>query len=131
VKPLSLGCAPVLLVLGLAGLGLASACGGDLRKELKIPFSNDELAARARDSDRVQAGRRAFRIHCTACHGPTGGGASQFPSLVDDAWVHGNAPRDIYRSIAAGSRAKGMQSFAHLGEEAVADLAAYVIYLNQ
>jgi len=47
-------------------------------------------------------------MNCTGCHGAGGGGMG--PPLMDDAWIYGAEPRDIYTSIVTG-RPNGMPSF--------------------
>jgi len=123
---------PLWLALGgvLAGVVAASGCGA--KAELPLPWDDAQLAARAQDPARVAEGRRAFSLHCTACHGLDGHSEVGMlgPSLVDAEWLHGERPTEIYRTIAVGVVSRGMQSWRHLGDERVADLTAYVLSLQ-
>lgn len=46
--------------------------------------------------------------NCVGCHAHGGGGIA--PPLIDDKWIYGYAPQDVYESIVRG-RPNGMPSF--------------------
>ena len=53
------------------------------------------------------------------------------PSLVDDQWIHGGTPQEIYQTITNGVGAKGMPAWGPiLGPEKVGELTAYVVEQN-
>lgn len=81
----------------------ASAPGG-------IP-SDAELWRLSRDPAIVAAGQKAFTLSsCRTCHGPTlTGGAA--PNLVDQGWLHGGTPRDVYQTITRGVPSRGMPTW--------------------
>jgi len=55
-------------------------------------------------------GQRLFNAYnCVGCHANGGGGMG--PALMDDQWVYGSAPENIYATIVQG-RPNGMPSFA-------------------
>ncbi|HEY8973551.1 MAG TPA: cytochrome c [Burkholderiaceae bacterium] len=78
----------------------------------------------------VSQGKRLYRwYNCSACHAP-GGGGDWGPALSDAKWIYGSRPEDIYASIVQG-RPAGMPSFgAHIPQDQVWDLVAYVRSLS-
>jgi cytochrome c oxidase cbb3-type subunit 3 len=55
-------------------------------------------------------GQRLFGwYNCAGCHANGGGGMG--PALMDDEWIYGSAPENIYTTIVQG-RPNGMPSFA-------------------
>ena len=55
-------------------------------------------------------GQRLFGwYNCAGCHANGGGGMG--PPLMDDEWIYGSAPENIYTTIVQG-RPNGMPSFA-------------------
>lgn len=89
------------------------------------------LRALAGDPARLASGQRLYAQHCIACHGAEGlGGVG--PNLRDRFWVVEPTMTGIAAVLEKGGRpGKGMQSFAHLGTEAVRDLAVAVVALNR
>lgn len=73
----------------------------------------------------MNQGQQLFRrYNCSGCHG--GGGGGMGPALMDDAWIYGSRPEQVYASIAQG-RPNGMPSFGgHVPEEQIWMLVAYV-----
>ena len=57
----------------------------------------------------VTQGQRLFSwYNCAGCHANGGGGMA--PPLIDDEWIYGSAPEQIYQTIVQG-RPNGMPSF--------------------
>jgi len=55
-------------------------------------------------------GQRLYNAYgCVGCHANGGGGMG--PALMDDKWIYGSAPENIYTTIIQG-RPNGMPSFA-------------------
>jgi cytochrome c oxidase cbb3-type subunit 3 len=55
-------------------------------------------------------GQRLFNwYNCSGCHANGGGGMG--PPLMDDEWIYGSSPENIYNTIVQG-RPNGMPSFA-------------------
>jgi cytochrome c oxidase cbb3-type subunit 3 len=79
----------------------------------------------------ISQGQRLFIwFNCNGCHAP-GGGGSIGPPLIDDEWIYGSAPENIFHTIQEG-RPDGMPSFK--GRISAADtwkLVAYVRYLSE
>lgn len=81
----------------------------------------------SRDAEIVKTGQAAFRASsCRTCHGLTlTGGAA--PNLVDQRWLHGGTPREVYGTIARGVPSKGMPTWGPvLGSKTIAALVAYI-----
>jgi cytochrome c oxidase cbb3-type subunit 3 len=54
-------------------------------------------------------GKRLYSTYnCAGCHANGGGGMG--PPLMDDRWIYGSAPANIYQTIVEG-RPNGMPSF--------------------
>jgi cytochrome c oxidase cbb3-type subunit III len=74
----------------------------------------------------LSQGKRLYRwYNCSGCHGG-GGGGGMGPALMDDRWIYGHEPDQIFRSIMEG-RPKGMPSFkGRIPEEQAWQLVGYV-----
>jgi cytochrome c oxidase cbb3-type subunit 3 len=70
-------------------------------------------------------GKRLFsQLNCVGCHSHGGGGIG--PPLMDDEWIYGSEPENIFRTIVEG-RPNGMPSFGgKLANAQVWQLVAYV-----
>jgi cytochrome c oxidase cbb3-type subunit 3 len=70
-------------------------------------------------------GKRLFGwYNCNGCH--ANGGGDKGPPLMDDVWIYGSEPANIYATIVEG-RPNGMPSFGgHIPDEQVWQLVAYV-----
>jgi cytochrome c oxidase cbb3-type subunit III len=73
----------------------------------------------------VSEGKRLYKqYNCVGCHA-LGGGAIG-PALMDDEWIYGSAPENIYATIVEG-RPNGMPSFGgKISTTQVWQLVAYV-----
>lgn len=68
------------------------------------------------------------QMNCSGCH--ANGGGAIGPALMDDVWIYGSSPRQIYASIAEG-RANGMPSWKNrLTDRQIWELVAYVRSLS-
>jgi cytochrome c oxidase cbb3-type subunit III len=68
------------------------------------------------------------QMNCTGCH--ANGGGSIGPALMDDKWIYGSTPSQIFASIAEG-RANGMPSWKNrLTDRQIWELVAYVRSLS-
>lgn len=70
-------------------------------------------------------GKRLFAwYNCNGCH--ANGGGDKGPALMDDVWIYGSAPSNIYATIVEG-RPNGMPSFGgHIPDQQIWQLVAYV-----
>ena len=77
----------------------------------------------------VSEGQRLFGwYNCSGCHANGGGGMG--PPLVDDEWIYGSAPEQVYQTIVEG-RPNGMPSFgSRVPTPQVWMLVAYVRSLS-
>ena len=74
-------------------------------------------------------GQQLFsQMNCSGCHANGGGGMG--PSLMDDQWIYGSRPEQIYASIAEG-RPNGMPTWKYrLNNVQIWQLVAYVRSLS-
>ena len=133
-------------IVVLVAIGVASACERDKRRYQELPAaSNRETAVRLttlepgmpQGNPQVKGpyddnawgmgqGKRLYAAYnCAGCHGMNGGGAIG-PPLIDDKWIYGSAPDQIYATISQG-RPDGMPSFGgHIPSQQIWQLVAYV-----
>jgi cytochrome c oxidase cbb3-type subunit 3 len=73
----------------------------------------------------MSEGKRLFEyMNCVGCHAHGGGGMG--PPLMDDEWIYGGQPENIFATVVEG-RPNGMPSFrGKLPDYQVWQLAAYV-----
>lgn len=68
------------------------------------------------------------QMNCSGCHG--NGGGNMGPALMDDQWLYGSTPDQIFASIAEG-RPNGMPSWKYrLTNKQIWQLVAYVRSLS-
>jgi cytochrome c oxidase cbb3-type subunit 3 len=74
-------------------------------------------------------GKRLFsQMNCVGCHFHGGGGIG--PPLMDDEWIYGSDPAQIFNTIVEG-RPNGMPSFkGKLANQQVWQIVAYVRSMN-
>jgi cytochrome c oxidase cbb3-type subunit III len=77
----------------------------------------------------VSEGKRLFTwYNCSGCHGRGGGGMG--PPLMDDKWLYGTEPEQLFTTV-AGGRPNGMPAFgARVPELQIWQLVAYVRSLS-
>ncbi|QKZ03740.1 cytochrome-c oxidase, cbb3-type subunit III [Pseudomonas eucalypticola] len=81
----------------------------------------------AKDPQALKMGARLFASNCSVCHGSDAKGAYGFPNLTDQDWRWGGDPQTIETTILGGRHAV-MPAWAEvIGEQGVADVAAFVI----
>ncbi len=91
----------------------------------EVAVENVELL---RSQEDLEAAEQIFKNVCVACHGADGQGIATFPSLIDDEWINGNSPAQVYNSIANGNIAKGMVPYKNqYSEKQITQLASYVL----
>ena len=68
------------------------------------------------------------QMNCSGCHSNGGGGMG--PALMDDEWIYGSEPQQIFATIAEG-RPNGMPSWKYrLNDNQIWELVAYVRSLS-
>jgi cytochrome c oxidase cbb3-type subunit III len=77
----------------------------------------------------IGEGKRLYAAYnCNGCHAQGGGGIG--PPLMDDKWIYGSAPDQIYSSIVQG-RPDGMPAFGgRVPDQQVWQIVAYVQSLS-
>ena len=97
--------------------------GGSAPPQSPAPIAYDESAFA------ISEGQHLFEaFNCNGCHQNGGGGIG--PALMDDKWVYGSAPRNIFATIIEG-RPNGMPSFRNkIPDAQVWELVAYVRSLS-
>ena len=77
----------------------------------------------------LSEGKRLFsQMNCVGCHAHGGGGMG--PALMDNKWIYGSQPEQIFSTIVEG-RPNGMPSFrGKLPDYQIWQLAAYVRSLS-
>jgi cytochrome c oxidase cbb3-type subunit 3 len=77
----------------------------------------------------ISQGKRLFDwFNCSGCHAHGGGDIG--PALMDERWIYGSAPANIYAAVVEG-RPNGMPSFRHrLTDTQIWQLVAYVVSLG-
>jgi cytochrome c oxidase cbb3-type subunit 3 len=73
----------------------------------------------------ISEGQRLYNwFNCVGCHANGGGGSG--PPLIDDKWIYGSDPAQIYSTIVEG-RPRGMPSFrGRIPDSEVWKIVAYV-----
>ena len=81
------------------------------------------------NSFHISQGQKYFRwFNCNGCHSNGGGGMG--PPLMDNTWIYGSDPGQVFASIVQG-RPNGMPSFrGKLSNDQVWQLVAYVRSLS-
>jgi glucose/arabinose dehydrogenase len=89
----------------------------DSSKAMKNPFEGQPEA--------VAAGKVLYARNCLACHGKTGQGTGNVPSLVDGK-LSGVAQGEVFWFVTQGDKDNGMPSWAFLPEQKRWQIVAYV-----
>ena len=89
------------------------------------PVAPDNPGAYEANSYAISEGQRLYNwFNCVGCHAHGGGAIG--PPLMDDIWIYGNDPANIFASIVEG-RPNGMPSFrARIADYQVWQIVAYV-----
>lgn len=77
----------------------------------------------------ISEGKRLFdSYNCSGCHSHGGGGMG--PALMDDKWIYGSRPENIFSTIVEG-RPNGMPSFrGKITDAQIWQLVAFVESMN-
>lgn len=75
-------------------------------------------------------GKRLYnQFNCSGCH--AGGGGAIGPALMDEVWIYGRQPGNIYSTIVEG-RPNGMPAFGgRIPQDKIWRIAAYVSTLHK
>ena len=77
----------------------------------------------------ISEGKRLFgQYNCSGCHSNGGGGMG--PALMDDKWIYGSNPENIFASIVEG-RPNGMPAWkGKIPDQQIWQLVAYIQSMN-
>ncbi len=107
-----------------------------IRLESSIDITNRDLFwDMASNSTMVAEGQELYMTSCTVCHGtdmkaidPNTGMKLVGVNLVDNEWIHGHLPENIYNTIYYGVPEKGMQAWGtQLGQARIVKVVAYIL----
>ncbi len=84
----------------------------------------------ANSSSAMGTAKRLFANNCAICHGADAGGYTGFPNLTDNDWLYGGDEAAIKTTVTNGRTAVMPAWGAALGEDGVAQVAAYVYSLS-
>jgi cytochrome c oxidase cbb3-type subunit 3 len=98
---------------------------GEVKPGGASPPAPAQPAGYREDAASISNGQSAYEnFNCVGCHQHGGGGIG--PALMDDEWLYGSSPLQIYRSISAG-RPNGMPAFRQkIPETQLWQLVSYV-----
>jgi len=100
------------------------------RRMAAAEVDEPKLLALAKDPAIVAEGRAIYESNCATCHGQRGEGMTG-PNLTDGYWIHGNAPKDLFVSVAAGYPKLGMPAWGlNLGPERIERVIAFVLTIK-
>ncbi|MGB8321977.1 MAG: PQQ-dependent sugar dehydrogenase [Candidatus Acidiferrum sp.] len=126
---LSFHARPYLLVA--AACVLSAACIGSLLHAQDAHFHNAPTSSAqmknpfAGQADAVAAGAKPYATNCASCHGPTGQGTGNVPSLVDGPTL--TVPDgEVFWFITTGSVKNGMPPWSTLPEEQRWQIVSFV-----
>jgi len=93
----------------------------------KLPSTRNPYEA---DEEALAEGKRLYnQFNCSGCHA-SGGGAIG-PALMDEVWIYGNQPGNIYSTLVEG-RPNGMPAFGgRIPEDKIWRIAAFVSSLSK
>jgi cytochrome c oxidase cbb3-type subunit 3 len=98
--------------------------------ELFAAFAGMDVDALAKEPQALATGGRIFANNCSTCHGSDGRGAAGFPNLTDGEWLYGGDGATLELTITHGRNGMMPPMAAALGEQGVAEVAAYAWTLN-
>jgi cytochrome c oxidase cbb3-type subunit 3 len=99
--------------------------------ELFAGFATLDVEALSAEPAALATGARIFANYCSTCHGSDGRGApGHFPDLTDGEWLHGAGDAALVATITDGRGGVMPAHAATLGEQGVAEVAAYAYTLN-
>jgi cytochrome c oxidase cbb3-type subunit 3 len=111
-----------------ASMAPASITLSDLQPGVSTPARRGERELEV-NAFSISEGQRLYEwFNCNGCH--ANGGGAIGPALMDDVWIYGSAPANIYATIVQG-RPNGMPSFrGRIPEQQVWQIVAYVRSLS-
>jgi cytochrome c oxidase cbb3-type subunit 3 len=104
------------------GITMSAVTAGGQPSQQLSPETNSHYEVNGFD---VNEGKRLYQwFNCVGCH--ANGGGDIGPPLMDDKWIYGSEPRNIYQTITEG-RPNGMPSFrGKIADAQIWQIVAYV-----
>lgn len=100
------------------------------RKLAAADVDEAKLMSMSQDAAIVAEGRGIFESNCATCHAQKGEGLTG-PNLTDTYWIHGNSPKDLFVTVAAGWPKAGMPAWGlNLGPERIERVVAFVLSIK-
>jgi cytochrome c oxidase cbb3-type subunit 3 len=98
---------------------------GPPRRSVRVPAPAPGRSPYEENAYGVSQGKTLFnQFNCSGCHAQGGGGMG--PPLMDDQWIYGSEPDDIFQTIVQG-RPNGMPAFGNkIVPDQVWQITAYV-----
>ncbi len=89
----------------------------DSAQKMKDPYQGQAAA--------IAGGKQLYAHDCLSCHGRTGGGTGNVPSLIDGR-LESATPGEVFWFITKGDKDNGMPSWAQLPEKQRWQIVSYV-----
>ncbi|MCB1178859.1 MAG: cytochrome c [Leptospiraceae bacterium] len=131
----------LFLIISLMAFALVFNCGEKKTDETTEPETKTEDTTKVASGPDASKGKEAYETNCSSCHGETGkgdgpAGAALNPkprNFTADAaeWKNGKTQEGIEKTIKEGLTGTPMVSYAHLGDETIANIAAYILELGK
>ena len=120
------------MIFLIAFLLLFSACSGEDEAKIigEVKPENEpviyETNPYEKDNQAIGTGGEIFKIKCSQCHGPDGGGGPEAPDLTDRVTIYSNKEEDVFKTIYYGTE-KGMPTWKdELGSENIWKIMAFL-----
>lgn len=93
-------------------------------------YQQTDIRALAGNDEAMETAERLFVNYCAQCHGSDARGATGYPNLRDDDWLHGGEPGQIKETIMEGRTGVMPGWEAALGEDGLFNVTEYVLSLS-
>lgn len=105
-----------------------------LRLENSIDVTNDALFVQmSKNAAFVAAGQKTFQTQCASCHGTDLKAGPGFigVNLMDNEWIHGGKPSEIYHTVDNGVQGTSMITWGPgLGQRRIVEAVAYILSMR-
>lgn len=119
----------IFVILCLAQLGLTTVAAQQRRSDailLNAPFADQSVRNPYAGKDEARlAGQKLFHRHCEECHGQSGVGAVDAPSLQTQL-VRSTAPGALFSFLKNGNLRQGMPSWSRLPDAQLWQIVTYL-----
>jgi glucose/arabinose dehydrogenase/mono/diheme cytochrome c family protein len=112
------------IIFALCSLVLVVTFNAQTTSFHNAPASAKDLKPLA-DTDRLDSARQSYERHCASCHGVSGQGSGNIPSLTT-ATIKSASPGELFWFISKGDPDNGMPSWAQLPENQRWQIVSYL-----